>query len=182
MLGDASVSAVCRFGHVLSAAMAPGGRVGASREPGGIVLVVPPALQPRLQSLPSHVVCRAVGPNRWEVKPTYPNLGALKRVFAGLIDLDPPLRAAMREINKQRILRKQIVGPPEPRLARSLFGSPVRDIFHRSGCEWAGEIGEKLLVFSSVQAARAKGYRPCKVCLPTQRNPPPPPDHLLPQR
>jgi hypothetical protein len=100
----------------------------------------------------------------------------------GVLDLDSPLRAAMREINKQGILRKQIVGVPEPRLARSYFGSPLRVIFHRTGCEWAGEIGEKLVVFPSIQAARAKGYRPCKVCLPTQRNPPPAPEHLLPQR
>jgi hypothetical protein len=167
---------------VYSAVVVLGPRVRATREPGGIVLIVPPALQGRLQTLPAHVVCRAVGLDRWQIQPTYPNLSALSSIFAGVLDLDSSLKKALREINKRRILRKQIVGVPEVRLTRSLFGSPLRSVFHRTGCEWAGEIGEKLLVFASVQAAKAKGYRPCKVCLPTQRNPPPPPEHLLPQR
>jgi hypothetical protein len=169
------------FGTCTLSVVLPGVRVRATREPAGIVLVVPPTLQGRLQSLPSHVVCRAVGPDRWQVLPTYPNLNALSSAFAGVLDLDSSLKKAMREINKREILRKQIVGVREARLTRSLFGSPLRNVFHRSGCEWAGEIGEKLLVFPNVEAARVKGYRPCKVCLPTQRKPPPPPEHLLPQ-
>ncbi len=46
-------------------------------------------------------------------------------------------------------------------------GSKKSDVYHYPDCQWAKKIKpENLITFNSVEEAKAKGYRPCKVCNP----------------
>lgn len=59
-------------------------------------------------------------------------------------------------------------GDASPRTASSQFvGTTRSDKYHRPTCRWAKKIDSANEVwFDSAEAARAKGYVPCKVCRP----------------
>ena len=43
-------------------------------------------------------------------------------------------------------------------------------VYHRESCGWAARLNtNELVVFSSVKAARFRGYNPCKRCKPPQK-------------
>ena len=56
---------------------------------------------------------------------------------------------------------------PEPKPKTTYVGSKNSDVYHYTWCHYVDRIksGNKRY-FSSSQAARAAGYRPCKVCKP----------------
>ncbi|HLI64713.1 MAG TPA: Ada metal-binding domain-containing protein [Terriglobales bacterium] len=60
----------------------------------------------------------------------------------------------------QRTTQTASSGPP-------VVGSQIRLIYHRPSCSWAHKISARNRVtFGSAAAARAGGYRPCRVCSP----------------
>jgi hypothetical protein len=61
----------------------------------------------------------------------------------------------------------QRVPSTPPVSAGQFVGSKIRFIYHRPTCEWALKMSRRNRVsFASIAAARASGYRPCKVCRP----------------
>lgn len=53
------------------------------------------------------------------------------------------------------------------RSGRTVVGSQIRLVYHRPSCSWAYKISARNRVsFGSAAAARAQGYRPCRVCSP----------------
>jgi hypothetical protein len=52
-------------------------------------------------------------------------------------------------------------------LSGHIVASRIRNVYHRSTCEWARKMSYRnRLQFGSSAAARAAGYRPCRVCRP----------------
>ena len=57
-----------------------------------------------------------------------------------------------------------------PALGAEYWGSKQSNKYHLPTCKWAQKIKrENLVVFHSPEEAEKAGYRPCRVCRPTER-------------
>jgi len=57
--------------------------------------------------------------------------------------------------------------PPPAEEEKKFVGSKKSDVYHYSNCRYVKKIlPENIIWFSSVEDAKARGYRPCKVCKP----------------
>ena len=106
-------------------------------------------------------------------------LGAI--VLPGCVDSETPSanfpRAATPAAEKPQPVIEEPPQPPidvgriGPALEQStedyFVGSRKSDVYHYPSCHYVRRIkAENLTGFDSVEQARARGYRPCKVCRP----------------
>src|SRR5438876_821030 len=129
-------------------------KASARRTAEGIVVTFPRDLESRLAELAALIPLERRGAGTFRVAATHSALELLTRVFGETLDLDRSLHRAMIEVQKRRIIRRQIVGPRSATGTGPFVASPARSVFHRTNCEWAGEIGAEMLLIPNIQTAQ----------------------------
>lgn len=99
--------------------------------------------------------------------------GAL--VLPGCVDSETPSadfpKLAIPAAEKPEPVVEELSEPPIQALEQStedyFVGSRKSDVYHYPSCHYVRRIkAQNLTRFDSVEQARARGYRPCKVCCP----------------